>query len=517
MTSSWIPADLSTRARTVGNRVIVDIAQSELLGSARQLFYDGFRLALAAATDDDPIRVVHLFTASGDRRIELRTTVDRANPSQPSLAEISFPASRFERQMSDLFGITPVGHPQPAHLVTHRHWPDDYHPMLADAGPVPVLDDEVKPYPFLKVEGPGVFEIPVGPVHAGVIEPGHFRFSVVGETILNVKIRLWFTHKGVEKLFEGKTIDEALEIAQRVSGDTGVGHPLAFCLAVEEALGLHVSEPAQAHRAIALELERLYNHTTDIGAICNDIGYGIANAHTMRIREMFLRINQACTGHRLLRGAVAVGRGHLDQLPSLDELTALVDDLREVVDIATTHPTVVDRLRGTGILELNNAREIGTLGYVARASGLVNDARQAHPFTDLYDGFAPVGPDGDDSESVVRPTGDVMARFLVRVAEAKASLTLIESLLAVAADHENVDEMPSSASGPTDGVGIVEGWRGTIVHRVELDGDCIARLSIVDPSFFNWPALPVALRDVIVPDFPLTNKSFNLSYAGNDL
>jgi len=499
----------------MGRRVIVDITQSELFGSAQQLFDDGFRLALATASDGDPMRVVHLFTAAGDRRIELRTTVEKANPTQPSLAEISFPASRFERQMSDLFGITPVGHPQPAHLVTHRHWPDDYHPMLADAGPVPALDDEVKPYPFLKVEGPGVFEIPVGPIHAGVIEPGHFRFSVVGETILNVKIRLWFKHKGVEKLFEGKTVDDALEIAQRISGDSGVGHPLAFCLAVEEALGLRVSKASQAHRAIALELERLYNHATDVGAICNDIGYGIANAHTMRIRESLLRINQECTGHRLLRGAVAVGGGHLNQLPPLDQLRALVDDLREVVDIATTHPTVVDRLRGTGVLALDNAREIGTLGYVARASGLVNDARQWHPFSDLYDGFTPVG--SDSAELVVRPTGDVMARFLVRVAEARASLSLIEALLPVAADHEAADDDPDLAEHSTDGVGIVEGWRGTIVHRVELAGNRVARLSIIDPSFFNWPALPVALRDVIVPDFPLTNKSFNLSYAANDL
>jgi len=465
------------------------------------------------------MRVVHLFTAAApDRRVELRTTVDRDHPTQPSLASLSFPASRFERQMSDLFGITPVDHPQPARLVLHRHWPDGYHPMRSDAGPVPELDDEVMPYPFLKVEGPGVFEIPVGPVHAGVIEPGHFRFSVVGETILNVKIRLWFTHKGVEKLFEGKTISEAVEIAERVSGDTAVGHSLAFTLAVEEALGITVPEAAQAHRAIALELERLYTHITDLGAICNDIGYGIANAHTMRIREQLLRINQECTGHRLLRGAISPGRGKLDRLPAADQLAAIVADVHEIVSIALTHPTVVDRLRGTGVLGLDNAREIGTLGYVARASGLVNDARRSHPFTDLYDGFEPAGPTSDVASNAIRTTGDVLARFLVRVAEIDSSLALIERLLPVAATHDGHDTpLPGEPTTSVDGVGIVEGWRGTIVHRVELEGDRISRLSIVDPSFFNWPALPVALRDVIVPDFPLTNKSFNLSYAANDL
>jgi len=524
MTGHWIPTKLSGRTRMVGSRHVVDIEQAELLESADALLAGGFRLALATASDGDQMRVTHLFTAADpDRRVELRTTVDRDHPTQPSLASVSFPASRFERQMSDLFGITPIDHPQPARMVLHRHWPDSYHPMRSDAGPVPELDDEIKPYPFLKVEGPGVFEIPVGPVHAGVIEPGHFRFSVVGETILNVKIRLWFKHKGVEKLFEGKTIAEAVEIAERISGDTAAGHSLAFTLAVEEALGITVSRPAQAHRAIALELERLYTHITDLGAICNDVGYGIANAHTMRIREQLLRINQVCTGHRLLRGAISPGRGRLDQLPSGEELAAIVDDVHEIVSIALTHPTVVDRLRGTGVLGLDNAREIGTLGYVARASGLLNDARSSHPFTDLYDGFRPALPAGDHEFDDIGGVGDVLARFLVRVAEIDASLALIEKLLPVAATHNDeaasagISNAADGSASPADGVGIVEGWRGTIVHRVELTGDRITRLSIVDPSFFNWPALPIALRDVIVPDFPLTNKSFNLSYAANDL
>lgn len=525
MTTSRLPSELATRASRVGRRDVVDVGQHELLDFSSALFASGFRLALAAASDGEPMRVTHLFTATDpDRRVELRTTVDRTDPTQPSLASISFPASRFERQMSDLFGIRPIDHPQPVRMVLHCHWPEGYHPMLADAGPVPALDDEAQPYPFMKVEGPGVFEIPVGPVHAGVIEPGHFRFSVVGETILNVKIRLWFTHKGVEKLFEGKTLNEAVQLSERISGDTAVGHSLAFALAAEEALGITVPEPAQAHRAIALELERLYTHVTDLGAICNDVGYGIANAHTMRVREQLLRINQECTGHRLLRGAISPGVGLLNRLPSVDQLAAIIDDVHEIVSIALTHPTVVDRLRGTGVLGLDNAIEVGALGYVARASGLVNDARRSHPFTDLYNGFEPAGPSADHEFDAIRSTGDVLARFLVRVAEIDSSVELIKQLLPTAATHGR--KQPDHGSGAdittrpgthTDGVGIVEGWRGTIVHRVELEGDRIARLSIVDPSFFNWPALPIALRDVIVPDFPLTNKSFNLSYAANDL
>ncbi|TWF75128.1 NADH dehydrogenase subunit C [Pseudonocardia hierapolitana] len=409
--------------------------------------------------------------------------------------------------MRDLFGIVPVGHPLPRRLVRHFHWPQGWYPMLSDAGPPPEFGDVDGPYPFHEVEGAGVYEIPVGPVHAGMIGPGHFRFSVVGETILKLKARLWFVHRGLEKLVQGRMPAEALPVAERVSGDTTVGHTLAFCQAVEDALGTPVTEDDSRLRMIVLELERLYNHVGDIGALCNDVGHGVLNAHALRIRERLLRLNEQVAGHRLLRGAIGLGTATVLRLPDPADLAAIADDVAEVVALALEHSVVRDRFTGTAVLTREQASDLGALGYVARASGLPVDARHDHPT--LSAAF---------SHATHRHTrGDVLARFCVRAEEAAASVDIITALV------EHLGGMPTnqpSASGGEagPGVGIVEGWRGTIVHRVELAEDgTISRLKIVDPSFFNWPALPVALADTIVPDFPLVNKSFNLSYAGNDL
>ncbi|TMR89876.1 NADH-quinone oxidoreductase subunit C [Nonomuraea basaltis] len=469
--------------------MIAEIAPGELADRAAELLAGGYRLALVSAGDQP--RVVYLFTGPDDR-VELHVHV--SGQSVPSLAALSFPAGRFEREMHDLYGITPTGHPLPRRLVRHHHWPRHWYPMRADAGPPPAFGDPEGPYPFVTVEGPGVYEIPVGPVHAGLIEPGHFRFSVVGETILKLKARLWFVHKGIEKLFQGRAPADGLELAERVSGDTSVGHALAYCQAVEEATGTPVSDRARRERAVLLELERLYNHVTDLGALCNDVAFGVLYAQTGRVREQLLRINREVTGHRLLRGGVRLGGAHLRTLPDPERLAAIGADVAELVELALGHTVVADRFTGTGVLPAEAARDVGTLGYVARASGLDVDARRGRL---------------NDFDPVLRTGGDVLARFQVRADEIAASIALIAGL--TCADHEPV--APSSS-----GVGIAEGWRGTIVHRVELGPDGrLTRVKIVDPSFFNWPALPIALNGAIVPDFPLVNKSFNLSYAGNDL
>ncbi|MEU8363731.1 NADH-quinone oxidoreductase subunit C [Nonomuraea sp. NPDC048882] len=485
-------------------RTIADISPGELPEQAARLLADGHRLALISAGQEaEEFALAYLFVAGGpDRRAELHVRLPVARPAVPSLARLSFPAGRFEREIRDLYGITPLDHPLPRRLVRHHHWPRGWYPMRADAGPPPAFGDPEGPYPFLTVEGQGVYEIPVGPVHAGLIEPGHFRFSVVGETIIKLKARLWFVHKGIEKLFEGRRPEDGLELAERVSGDTSVGHALAYCLAVEEATQAEVSERAQRDRAVLLELERLYNHVTDLGALCNDVAYGIMHAQTGRIREQLLRINDEVTGHRLLRGGVRLGGAELRTLPDPERLHAIGADVAELTALALRHTVVADRFTGTAVLSADAARDLGTLGYVARASGLDPDARRDHPFADLGD-FTPVRHTG----------GDVLARFQVRAEEIAASIALITHLVGSSPSGDMRPEEPSSS-----GVGLVEGWRGTIAHRVELAPDgTLARVKIVDPSFFNWPALPVALGSAIVPDFPLVNKSFNLSYAGNDL
>ncbi len=290
----------------------VELSAGELIPTAQSLLGQGYRIALMAGHDDPAeqggtLRVVYVFTRAGtDQRVELTLHCDPADPHLPSLAGLSFPAGRFEREIRDLFGIVPDGHPMPSRLVRHFHWPRGWHPMRRDAGPPPPFGDVDGPYPFRTVEGPGVYEIPVGPVHAGMIGPGHFRFSVVGETVLNLKARLWFVHRGLEKLFAGRAVAAGVELAERVSGDTTVGHALAYVRAVEDASGVTLDPAAQRIRAILLELERLYNHIGDIGALANDVGHGILNNHALRIRERLLRINDAVTGHRLMRGAIGV-------------------------------------------------------------------------------------------------------------------------------------------------------------------------------------------------------------------
>jgi Ni,Fe-hydrogenase III large subunit/Ni,Fe-hydrogenase III component G len=502
------PAAGTGGVRVGANRFARSVAPSELVDETRRLLDGGYRLALAGGHDDgDALRVVYLFIASHpDRRVELHVALDAASPQVPTLAGVSFPAGRFEREMHDLFGITPLDHPLPRRLIRHPHWPAGWYPMRSNAGPPPPFSTVVEPYPFLTVEGPGVYEIPVGPVHAALIEPGHFRFSVVGETILKLKARLWFVHRGIEKLFEGRHPEAGTELAERISGDTSAGHALAYALAVEDALGWTISAESQRLRALVVELERIYNHVADLGALANDVGYPVLNGHAQRIRERLLRINRTVTGHRLLRNAISPGATRLLALPDPADLAEIAADAAEVADLALRNTTVRDRFAGTATLTNGQAADLGCLGYVARASGVAIDARVDQPTCDL-----PIAP-------VVHHGGDVLARFLVRRDELAASVELIAQLVADA-HARTAHEAPSPPTGraTASGVGIVEGWRGTIVHRVELVDGRLSRVKIVDPSWFNWPALPVALADTIVPDFPLANKSFNLSYAGNDL
>jgi len=502
-----VPVGLYRTART--------LLPEELTDQAATLFSSGYRLGLVAAHDDGAtLRVVYLFLAGyPDRRVELQVRLPADDPRIPSLAPLSFPASRFEREMHDLYGIVPMNHPLPRRLVRHAHWPAGWYPMRRNAGPPPPFtDSDADPYPFLTVQGDGVYEIPVGPVHAGVIEPGHFRFSVVGESVLKLKARLWFTHRGVEKLFEGLDATEAIHLAERISGDTSAAHALAHTLAVEDALDITMPEPAQQLRALVVELERLYNHAADLGALANDVGFSLANAHAQRIREQLLRINLATTGHRLLRGAIRPGSVDLLNLPDPEELRHLAEDLAEVAELSLANTVIRERFTGTAVLTRTQARDLGCLGYVARASGVETDARLDHPAAQLA-----VTP-------VIENGGDVLARYTVRRDEFAASTRLAVRLIDAADLHsfraspaERTDTEPDTST-VRSGVGIVEGWRGTIVHRVEVGPDGrLTRAKIVDPSWFNWPAVPLSMADTIVPDFPVTNKSFNLSYAGNDL
>jgi len=434
-------------------------------------------------------------------------------PEEPTIisqATLYYPASRFEREIKDLFGIEAIGHPDPRPLVRHAFWPKDYFPLRKGAVP-PEFEDDGTPFPFKPVGGEGVYEIPVGPVHAGIIEPGHFRFSVIGETVIDLKIRLYFTHKGTEKLFEGRLPAEGVELAERISGDTTIGHALAYCQALESLTQTEVPTRARYLRVILLEMERIYNHIADFGAIANDTGFAIAHTHCFRLRERLLRLNKLLTGNRLLRSGVIPGGVRFDLPEGLDlsaELYTIIQDFNEVVDISLENTILTDRLEGAGYLSKETAIDHGVLGYVARASGLDIDARRDHPFA-AYNEL--------DFQVPVFESGDVYARTMMRVEEAAQSVALIRQASKQMAPGPLA--APLGEAPPFEpAFGIVEGWRGTIIHWLMVDDERkLFRVKIKDPSFVNWPALSFALLKNIVPDFPLCNKSFNLSYSGNDL
>jgi len=503
------PEDLAADALAVGETDVRHLDRAQLEASAASLLAAGNRLALIACHEDaTDFRIVYCFVDSEPPRcVELSVRVPRDDAWVPSLAEISLSAGNFERGIRDLYGVVPRHHPQPHRLVRHGHWPRGWYPMLRANTLVPEFEPDVESFPFVPVEGPGVYEIAVGPIHAGIIEPGHFRFSVVGETIVRMEARQWYLHRGVEKVFEGKTAAEGVLLAEQISGDTAVGHSLAFVMAVEQAAAITVKEPDRLLRALLLELERLYNHVTDLGSLANDAGFGIVDAQAQGLREELLRINKLVTGHRLLRGSISVGGTRVNALPEAAPLQGIAAAVAKLVDITLGHAIV--RGRFTGTAQLNNARavEFGTLGYVARASGVNSDARREHPFVDLGDAFRVVLEQG----------GDVLARYTVRAREVEVSTNIVIDLLGRLQGHTGSAISVAPGAFGT-GLALVEAWRGTATHRVELASDgTLARVKIVDPSFFNWPAVPEALSETIVPDFPLANKSFNLSYAGNDL
>jgi Ni,Fe-hydrogenase III large subunit/Ni,Fe-hydrogenase III component G len=434
---------------------------------------------------------------------------------QPQFTSLSnaVPAVNWqEREVQDMFGLRLIGHPNPRRCALHDDWPK-VHPMRKDFDlrtRLPAFQGER--HHFRKVEGEGVFQVPVGPVHAGIIEPGHFLFSVAGEPVLYLQIRLFYTHKGTEKLFENIPIARGVFLAESISGDSSFAHGTAFCHAVERAAG--VQEPARARglRTIFLELERIYNHIADIGAIATDVAFVVANAHAMRLKEQVLRVNEQLTGNRLLRGMVCPGGMrrdcHAEQLrTALATLARIKPDFESLVALIQASSSTRDRLEGTGVLTPNVARDLGVVGIAGRASGFDHDLRRDFPHA-AYDQVEVHVP--------VYTEGDVLHRMQVRIDEVREAFRIIEQLVACLPDGPV--RVPV-ASLPTDqvAVGYVEGWRGEIFHWIHTASDNrLARCKIKDPSLQNWPALSEAILGNIIPDFPVVNKSFNLSYSGTD-
>jgi len=512
---------LDVRDTGVPNEVHLSLRQDSLgtLPSVCSLLVKSFRARFTTLVANDErslngaFSIYYLFSVpTADLFLVLRAPVDPRHMEVPSISTVVPGADWFEREMKDLFGI--IAFPNIYRLATHPDWPEDAHPMLKDVDARLSVPRVRGTFDFRHVEGEGVFEIPVGPVHAGIIEPGHFRFSVAGEPIIHLDVQLFYTHKGTEKIAEGMSPQRAVFLAERVSGDTSAGHAIAFCHCVERLAGCDIPKRAVVIRTMMLELERLYNHVGDVGAMLLDIGFSVGAATAFELKERLLHLNEVLTGSRLLRGVAAIGGVRRDPEDTPVKRRALLEVLDngrqsfdELVDLIMSSSSVLDRLETTGILSHSEAHRLGITGIAGRASGIDRDFRRDHPHCAYpYLDFNVAAHDG----------GDVHARMNVRIDEVRESFALLEQLR-----HQHLDEptlaAPAAIPPLRHALGYVEGWRGEIVHWVMTDGEGnLYRWKITDPSFHNWRALTVAVRNNIVPDFPVINKSFNLSYSGND-
>jgi Ni,Fe-hydrogenase III large subunit/Ni,Fe-hydrogenase III component G len=459
--------------------------------------------------------VHHLWFLPGLRTfLRMSAPVDPATPSYPSIAAKHPAANWFEREVMDFFGLTPEGHPNPQRVALHEDWPDGAWALRKDfpfGAAVPRVAGES--HPFRPVTGEGVFEVPVGPVHAGIIEPGHFRFGVAGEPVLYLQLRLFYVHKGTEKRFEQIPWPHALFLAESISGDTAVGHALAFAHAIERLAGVEVPARARALRVVLLELERMYNHVADIGAVATDVAFTVPASHAQALREGLVRFQERLFGTRLLRGTIALGgvkhdlspQGGVDLQAHIRRLETEFDDL---IAMLIDAGTFTDRVDATGILTPQAARDLGVVGMAARASGVDGDLRRDHPH-DAYEGL--------HFEVPIEDGGDVRARLMVRAREVEQSFSILHQLLDAMPQTPLVAPFPRTLPVSASALGWVEAWRGPCTHWVATDerGE-LARVKVTDPSFLNWPGLIHAVPGNIIPDFPVINKSFNLSYSGND-
>ncbi|MBF6605204.1 MAG: NADH-quinone oxidoreductase subunit C [Chloroflexi bacterium] len=498
-TFEWVaPDDLGKRVRSlvdVGGRFVMLVGLDE-----RSVGGDSLAIEAVVARPDGELA-------------RLRAALPHDEPAYPSISPLVPAAHWDEREAKDLFGIVPLGHPDPRRLVLHERWPRGYHPLRkdvpADARP-PVAERRFVPF---EVHGEGVYQLPVGPIHAGVIEPGHFRFSAIGERVLHLDARLFFVHRGLEKLVECRSFGAALPIVERACGVCTVTHALAYSQAVEHLTGTEIPPRARWARVLLAELERLYNHVGDLGNICAGIGFQSAVARLGWLKERLLRRNDALTGHRYLTGIVAPGGlctdldpGGLAALP--DALDEIGTELAAAVRAIVRSEGVMARFHGTGVVGRDTAAALGALGPTARASGLAPDLRRDRPYA-AY-GEVEVG-------LVTAAGGDVAARFHVRAQEAHDSLGLVRQAirrLPGGPIAEPPVRMP--ALGDT-AIGGAEGPRGTSwVWLRAGSGGTVDRLHLRSASFANWPLVAAAAPGNLVPDFPLINKSFELCYACTD-
>jgi Ni,Fe-hydrogenase III large subunit/Ni,Fe-hydrogenase III component G len=445
--------------------------------------------------------------------IVLRTSISPGVSQFISIADIVHAAALYEREIHDLFGLVPTGHPYAKPLVFHGNWPQGNYPLRKD------FDKNYKPpfvdgvSSFLKISGEGVYEIPVGPVHAGIIEPGHFRFSLAGEPIQNLEAQLYFTHKGIEKLSEGMSFERGFYLSERISGDETFANSLAYCMAIERIAGVEVPERAEYIRVLYAELERLTCHMGDLVGICLDVAYGFGAFQFRLLRNWCYQLADLLCGSRFLRSVNVPGGIRNDRIEGneteiLKRLADLKRELDDTAEIIRHQIMLTDRIENTGVLTEKIAFDLNAVGPAARASGCLHDIRKVLPYA-AYEKLVFDVP--------VLTGGDVSARMKIKLGESYQSISLMLQAIEALPDGPSrisIDSLPAGKSA----FGITESPRGENVHWIMTGNDgTISRYKVRTPSFCNWPVLCHAVSGNIVPDFPLINKSFNLSYAGNDL
>ncbi len=515
----YLPENVKTGVS--GNAVFFEVPASGIKETARELYGNKkLSLKLIAATDEREtqgcFKVWYIFGVPGENAFIIPFIRLKDTKEFPSLTPGIHGAWNYERKIQTFFGLIPTGHPDPRPIILHENWPSDIFPLRKDFHWQTRPAQSQGTYQFQRVEGEGIYEIPVGPIHAGIIEPGHFRFSVAGEEILLLEPRLGYTHKGSEKLFEQLSLDKKVRLSEKISGDSSFSHSLAFCQAVEQLGDVTAPRRARYLRVIYAELERLANHVGDLGAIMLDAGFNFGGAHGARLREIIMQINGRITGSRFLRGVNVIG-GVAKDLTGEErnrlsgELPAIVKDFSEIIDGAENSTSLLNRLKGTGVVPYEVVEDHGVVGIAAKAVGIERDTRADFPYA-AYDELRP-----DEVET--EQGGDVYARFRVRVKEVRASIDIILHALNKLPDGPiRISLQEDALKKDALSVNAVEGWRGEIVYFITTDAQGnISRVAPRDPSFVNWAVLGHAGPGNVVPDFPLMNKSFNLSYSGNDL
>jgi Ni,Fe-hydrogenase III large subunit/Ni,Fe-hydrogenase III component G len=453
-----------------------------------------------------------IFAGTGDFKGVKGIFVQKEELSYPSLTTFFSSAAWYEREIYDLFGIFPIGHPDLRPLVLHENWPEGLYPMRKDF-PLDTLSVPVahKQYDMIRVHGEGVFEVPVGPIHAGIIEPGHFRFSQAGEQVIHLDAKLFYTHRGIEKAMEGLSLEMAAYRAERTCGACSVSHAISYAQAVESIANIKISQEADSIRVLVAELERLYNHIGDIGNLCAGVGFAIGTSQGSRLKEIVMRLNENVAGNRFLRGMVIPGGVTKEITPELSwkiqkKMEQIFDEFRDFMGLLQDNNAFLDRVESTGVLTRETCRDLGVVGVAARASGVNIDMRRDYTYS-VYKQL--------NFKVPVYTSGDVAARLWVRRDEVEQSIKIIRQVLKAMPHKGQNFLVPIPEIMPySSGLGWSESARGGNLHWLMIgENNKIYRHFIRSASYPNWPAVTVAAPKNIIPDFPLINKSFELCYA----